>query len=130
MYTLSYYIAEKFSTLKRCWHFICLVTLLSCFPSYIYAEAYFVLLRCWDVPIHEALPTYTLSYYMAEIYPILVRCRFMVYLKTLMSVFLKRCWQSTTIEYYVTQKPRKLSTRVNVSNVSRLEAFQQCNKTG
>ena len=81
---------------------------------------------------------------MAELYPILVHCQTMVSLNTLLSVFHVRCRQPIRIEYYVTQKPRELSTkvqvpifygrlrleRVNLINVIRWGTALQCNKTG
>ena len=55
---------------------------------------------------------YSVFYYMDELYPILVHCRTMVYHNTMLSVFALRCRQPIRIEYYITQKPRKLSTTV------------------
>ena len=51
---------------------------------------------------------------MAELYPILVHCRTIVYRKTMLSFFTYRCRQPIRIVYYVTRKPRDLSTRVPV----------------
>ena len=67
----------RFLSSMVCWSkttcccFICLVTMLSCFPSYKVADAYFILLVCWDVPNLETLLTNTLTCYIAELFPIL-----------------------------------------------------------
>ena len=98
MHTLSYYLAELFLISYYSWGISFLNTLLR------YSQSWTLL-------------TYTLCYYMAELYPILVHCRTMVYLNTLLSVFTKRCRQPIRIEYYVTRKPRELSTRVKISMV-------------
>ena len=116
MYTLSYYIAKKLSILKHCRRISCL-------------------LHCWSVLNLKTLLIYSVCYDLAELYPILVHCPTLVYLNTLLSAFTLRCRQPIRIEDYVTQRPRELSTKVQVPTFyDRLERVdygiaQQCDKT-
>ena len=60
---------------------------------------------------------YAMPFYIAELYPILLHYRSIPCLFTVQSFFAKICRPPISSEYYVTQKPRELSTKPRVDSL-------------